>query len=361
MPFLFAAFTNKYAKWRKACSIVGTVISVGSIVLSAFATSIWQLVITQGVFQAFGSTLLYSSTTIFVDEWFFRRKGFAYGVMLSAKSAVGVGGPLMFGGLLSKAGFANTLLIWAAIITSTAIPSIVLLKPRRTNILQPRRTRQLSWSFLKHSTFWIFQVANVVFSMGYCVPQTYLASFGSKVLHLETAQSSLMLAILNLPSIVASFWFGVLSDGKPYYQGHSMSVLTVTVLSAFGSCLPILLLWGFATPQSAGMILLTLFSILYGFFAGGYSATWGGVVKEIEREGNALDEVVDTGLLFGLLNGGRGLGYVAGGFAGSELMKAGGMGYHDWAYGTKFGSLIIFSGVSAAFGGWGIIYMPYPK
>lgn len=356
MPFLFAVFTNKYARWRKHGAFIGTAISIGGLVSSSLATSAWQLVITQGVLQALGSTLLYSSTTIFVDEWFLRRKGFAYGVMLSAKSVIGVVGPLMFEGLLSKVGFTNALSIWAAIVASTAVPSIFLLKPRRTMARQSRRPRQLSWKFLRHPTFWVFQIANMVFSMGYCIPQTYLASFGSSVLHLGTGQSSLILATLALPSIVASFWFGILSDGKPYYHGRSITVSTVTILSAFGSCLSLLFLWGFASTQSAGMALLILFSIVYGFFAGGYSATWGGIVKEIEREGNAAEEVVDTGVVFGLLNGGRGIGYVVGGLAGSELLKVGGVGQHDWAYGTKFGSLIIFCAVATAFGGWGAIW-----
>jgi hypothetical protein len=77
MPFLFVGFPNRYAKRRKACVIIGTAISVGSLVLSAFAISDWHLVITQGTLQALGSTLPYSSTTIFVDEWFLRRNGFA--------------------------------------------------------------------------------------------------------------------------------------------------------------------------------------------------------------------------------------------------------------------------------------------
>jgi hypothetical protein len=40
----------------------------------------------------------------------------------------------MCGGLLSKIGSANTLLVWAAIVTSTAVPSIFLLKLRRSTI-----------------------------------------------------------------------------------------------------------------------------------------------------------------------------------------------------------------------------------
>lgn len=47
---------------------------------------------------------------------------------------------------------------------------------------------------------------------------------------------------------------------------------------------------------------------------------------------------------------------MVGGFAESELFNVGGVGQDDWAYGTKFGSLIIFSVMTAAFGGWGAIW-----
>jgi hypothetical protein len=107
-----------------------------------------------------------------------------------------------------------------------------------------------------------------------------------------------MLAILNMPSVVSTFCFRLLSDGKPYYPGRSITVSTVTILSAVGSCLPIMFCGVFASTQSAGIVLLTLFLIVYGFFAGGYSATWGGIVKEIEREGNAAEEAVSSGVLF---------------------------------------------------------------
>jgi len=49
------------------------------------------------------------------------------------------------------------------------------------------------------------------------------------------------------------------------------------------------------------MALLVLFSITFGFFAGGYSATWGGVINELERE------AIDSGMVYGLLNGRGGL------------------------------------------------------
>jgi len=50
------------------------------------------------------------------------------------------------------------------------------------------------------------------------------------------------------------------------------------------------------------------------------------------------------------LAGGRGIGYLAGGFAGIELLKAGALDTSRWAYGTKYGSLILFTGIGAAVG-----------
>ena len=103
--------------------------------------------------------------------------------------------------------------------------------------------------------------------------------------------------------------------------------------------------------QKLGIALIALFSVVYGFFAGGYSSTWGGVVKELSTEAESHNEPVDTALIFGLLNGGRGIGWVAGGFIGVELLKDGALDNTRWAYGTKYGSLILATGIGAAFGG----------
>jgi len=97
------------------------------------------------------------------------------------------------------------------------------------------------------------------------------------------------------------------------------------------------------------MALLVLFSITFGFFAGGYSATWGGVINELERE------AIDSGMVYGLLNGVRGIGYVSGGLAGVPLLRAGGTSsVGGFGYGTAYGPLIVFAGLSSVFGGWGL-------
>lgn len=104
-----------------------------------------------------------------------------------------------------------------------------------------------------------------------------------------------------------------------------------------------------------------LFSITFGFFAGGYSGTWGGVVSELEREAAHRNEAIDPGLLYGLLNGARGIGYVSGGLAGVPLLKAGAIASGSFAYGTTYGPLIVFTGLSTIFGGWGLLWKLKPR
>ncbi len=64
-------------------------------------------------------------------------------------------------------------------------------------------------------------------------------------------------------------------------------------------------------------------------------------------------------MLYGFMNGARGIGYVVGGLSGVELLKVGPVqGSQERALGTKYGALILFTGISSALGGWSIIWTP---
>jgi hypothetical protein len=168
---------------------------------------------------------------------------------------------------------------------------------------------------------------------------------------LSQTSATLLLTLFNAPGILASSFFGYLSDKKRF----SLSPTTVTSISAVSSALSTFLFWGLTSKGS--MALLVLFSITFGFFAGGYSATWGGVINELEHEAAQRNEAIDTGMLYGLLNGARGVGYVSGGLAGVPLLKAGSTSsVGSFGYGTTYGPLIIFTGLSSVFGGWGLLW-----
>ena len=356
LPFLSTLFSSRLSRWRRSAAVVGLIISGASLVISASSTAVWHLLVTQGILCGLGSALVYSPTTLYLDEWFIRRKSYAYGVILGSKNIVGTGTPFLTPALLGRLGLQNTLRIWG-VITISGILVIPLMHSRTasgTNT-EPRTTKRTPWKFLTHPTFYIFHIANIVFSSGYGLPQTYLPSYARQVLHLPPVESSLMLALFNVPGIFSSIAFGMLGDGIRLFGACTLTPFTITFISAIGSALSAFLLWGLAARS--GVVGLALFSAVYGFFAGAYSATWGGVLKEIEREAVSHNEAVDTGVVYGLLNGGRGLGFVVGGVAGIELLKSGALQHSsNWGYSTDYGFIILYTGVSAVIGGWSILW-----
>ncbi|KAL8864273.1 MAG: hypothetical protein Q9174_007410, partial [Haloplaca sp. 1 TL-2023] len=207
---------------------------------------------------------------------------------------------------------------WTAITAGASVLAIFLI-PSPTSVFTDNNTRarKIPWHFLGHRTFYIYSVAIILQSCGYGIPQTYLNTYAHEVALLSQASATLLLTLFNIPGIASSSFFGYLSDNKHF----SLSATTVTSISAVSSALSAFLLWGLTSQGS--MALLVLFSITFGFFAGGYSATWGGVINELEREAASNNEAVDPGMLYGLLNGARGIGYVSGGLAGVPLLKAG--------------------------------------
>ena len=91
------------------------ILSVIGLLLSSFSKQVWQLIATLGVVSAVGSGLLYSPTTLYLDEWFVKRKGLAYGIMLASKSLIGTVLPFISAASLDRFGPRATLQAWAVI------------------------------------------------------------------------------------------------------------------------------------------------------------------------------------------------------------------------------------------------------
>jgi predicted MFS family arabinose efflux permease len=353
MPSLFALFTKRWARKRQTAAMCGTVLTCLSFLLSSFSTHVWHLVVTQGIMAALGCALIYSPTTLSLGEWFdTSNRAIAYGVILSCKNIVGSVCPFLMHSLLDRYGFRTTMQIWTAIVAGSSGVAIFLIPTHPSSTgSSAYHSRRISWQFLRHRTFYVYAVATMLQSAGYGIPQTYLNTYAHEVTLLSQTSATLLLTLFNIPGIVSSSFFGYLSDNRRL----PLSVTTVTAVSALSSALSAFLFWGLTTPGS--MALLVLFSLTFGFFAGGYSATWAGVLKDMEGEARNRNEAIDSGMVYGLLNGARGIGYVSGGLVGVPLLKVGsGSGLRGFAYGTSYGPLIIFTGLSTVLGGWGLLW-----
>lgn len=234
------------------------------------------------------------------------------------------------------------------LITTTI--SLPFMKPR-IPVSVSSSARRLDLSFLRLTTFWMLQVGNIIQSFGYFLPSTYLPSYSTTTIGLPKTMGTMLVSLFNATSIFGGIALGMLCD--------RFAINNILLLSSVGSAVSIFLLWGMASSSSsdsshAAIALLTLFSISYGFFAGGFSSTWSGVITQIKRDSSPS---LETGLVFGLLAGGRGIGNVISGPLSTVLLRQGSLSESHGrdvgtGYSTQYGTLIVFTGITAFFGAW---------
>ena len=161
----------------------------------------------------------------------------------------------------------------------------------------------------------------------------------ASALHLPSFSGILAVALINAGATVGMVTIG-------FFVDH-LHISLVLLISAIGAAISVFFFWGFATAQP----LLYVFCITYGIFAGGYAATWTGAATEIKKD----EKRAEVAVIMGFLAAGRGLGCIFSGPV-SEALSKGGWGEGSWkaGYGTGFGGLIIFTGVTALFGRFGL-------
>ncbi|PYH94333.1 putative monocarboxylate transporter [Aspergillus ellipticus CBS 707.79] len=321
MPFLFGFFTTRWAYRRQVAAMCGTATMCVSFFSSSYSTTAWHLLVTQGITSALGCALIYSPTTLSLGEWYTTsNRALAYGIILSCKNIVGTSCPFILRAMVDAYGYRTTLKAWTAIVGATSILGIFLIPTHPSKLsIPPTRERKIPWNFLRHRSIYFYSIAIIFQSSGYGIPQTYLSTYAKDIAFLSQTSGTLMLAVFNAPRIIASSFFGCLSDNKRI----ALSAQTVSAIPPVFSALSTFLFWGLTTQGGIGLLI-----------------------------------VVDPGMLCGLLNGVRGIGYASGGFAGVGLLKAGSMASSSsrFGYGTSYGPLILFTGISSLLGGWVVLW-----
>ena len=120
--------------------------------------------------------------------------------------------------------------------------------------------------------------------------------------------------------------------------------VTVPILvSAIGQVIAAFVLWGLTNGQP----MLYVFALAWGMFGGGFSATWSGYAATLQQKHPNVHH--DTGLILAMMAAGRGIGAVISGPMSESLLGSGWRSDAGFAYGTNYGILIVFAGVSAVF------------
>ncbi|KAF2623981.1 putative MFS monocarboxylate transporter [Macroventuria anomochaeta] len=321
-----------YPKLRRPCILIGLIIMCLSLGLSSLSTTVPHLIASQGVFYAIGGALCYSPAITFMDEWFVKRKGMAFGMMWAGTGLGGVILPLLLQFLLNKYGFRTTLRVWAVVLFAATAPLYMFLKPRLP-VAQTTNHRAFNLFFLKNKSFLLLQLGNILEGFGYFVPSIYLPTY-AKSLGASNSVSALTLILINIAAV-----FGCVVMGWIVDRWH---ITTCIFVSTVGSTLSVFLLWGFSTHLS----LLLVFCVMYGLFAGSYTTTYPGIMKVVSKN----QQTADPTMVFAVLVAGRGIGNVACGPVSEALIRAGEVGQKG-LYNSEYGPLVLFTGISAALGG----------
>ena len=251
-----------------------------------------------------GFIIFYYPILSLVNEHWVVRRGMAYGLLCSASGVSGAVMPFIIETLLGKYGYPTTLRAVAIGLFVLTGPLIPLLKGRLPEAEQvvAATTGRTDWSFCKTSVFWGYSASNFAMGLGYFFPSLYLPSYATAQ-GMSSTQGAVLLAIMSIAQVLGQLTFGYLSDRRLPLNILTLSSTVIAGVAAY-AC------WGLAHTFP----ILILFSIIYGFFGAGYTATWARMGTLISSEPTAAFTA------FGLLNFGKGVGNVLAGPIGGALV-----------------------------------------
>ncbi|KAF2102473.1 putative MFS monocarboxylate transporter [Rhizodiscina lignyota] len=330
---IIVGILKKWPKIRRLSNVAGLVVMCLSLALASFAKNVPQLIATQGVLFAIGGGFAWTPLLFYLSEWFVQRYGFAYGIIMGGLGIAGTVFPLIVQWLLSTYGYQTTLRVCSLIIFLLTAPSLVFFKPR-VPPSQVTHSRRLDLSFWTTSCFAISQFGNIIEALGYFIPPIYLPSY-ARSLGAGGFLSILTIILLNAAACVGNVIMGAMVDRFHFS--------TCVLISTVGTTLSVFLLWGL----SDSLPTLYVFCIMYGLFACSWPSTWPGIMRDVVKK----KESADAGMVFAFLGAGKGIGNIVSGPLSEALLKSASWRSAALGYGSGYGTLIIFTGVTAFFGG----------
>ena len=242
---------HKYMVW------VGWAMTVAGLLASSFATTVEGLIATQGVLFGVGVTIIYFPLIGMLNEWFVTRRGLALGIMEASAGLTGIAMPFALAALLNKYGYAMTLRIVAIAVVVLTGPALPALKDRLP-ASQTTSRRETGLTFFRNPLFYFYSISVFLQGLGHFFPTLYLPTYASN-LDYQPSIGALLLALFSLGQTFGQVVNGYLSDSQ-----LSLPILAFTLPLVSSVC--VLAIWGLARS----LPLLIVFSLLYGFFGGGY-------------------------------------------------------------------------------------------
>jgi MFS family permease len=175
-PFL-VHFLSGRAQLGRVLLYVGMAIVVAASIGAGFSHSHTQLILTQGVLYGFGSGLIFAPNMSLIDEWFIRRRSFAYGIYFASSSISAAVIPPVLRALLQRYSTKATLVGWGVFVGIALNITLILVKPRLpTAETAEKVSGNISYGFLRSPLFWLIMFSDVLQAFSQYLPSVYIPS-----------------------------------------------------------------------------------------------------------------------------------------------------------------------------------------
>lgn len=277
-----------------------------------------------------GFVLFYYPTIHFVNKYWIRRRGFAFGTMCASSALAGIAFPFTLEVLLNTYGYPTTLRALALGLAVMTAPVIPFLKGRVPPSEHQSSTASKEWLCLKNTDFWVYSISNIVQGFGYFFPALFLPSIATSEGY-SASQGALLVALLSVAQAVGQFSFGYASDRKISLD----NLVFVSTMSSAAAVVAFVLV-------DKTLSTMILFSLSYGFFAGAWISLWSQMGTTIYG-GKPASTLVSMSLLcFG-----AGIGSVTAGPISAKLIRM--MVESGVTFGAeKYNGVMLFTGVCMA-------------
>jgi MFS family permease len=236
--------------------------------MTSLAKEYWQVMLAQAFCIGIGNGLIFVPSVAILPSYFTTRKALANGLAASGSSFGGVIYPIVFRQLQQQVGFAWATRTLGFISLATCWFSVLVMKPR----VLPKQKRQLTdFAAFKELPYTLFCISMIFGFIGLYGPLYYIGNYAISEGITDENLGFYLLPIINAASIFGRIIPNFLAD----------HVGPLNVLFPCAMIAGILALAWIGIHNLGGII---AFSLIYGFFSGGFVSLPPVAVVEVTKD-----------------------------------------------------------------------------
>ncbi|KXS11519.1 MFS general substrate transporter [Gonapodya prolifera JEL478] len=251
---------------HQLCVFIGGLLVTLSFLLASFSSTLWQLLITQGIMYGTATAFMYFSYVAVPIQYFSRNRALAIGIVVSGSGLGGMSlGPLSQR-MIDDLGHRWALRVIAVMSGTVVMASSYFLKGKVGR--GAKGGKLFEWEFFKDPNFLRLFLSGFFMMWGFFIPFGYIPSYAVNI-GLSSSDGALILGLTNGASAAGRVAIGYYADRVGNVNALTLCQV-VSALLYFG-------LWPFAKSY----VPLLLFGLGFGFFSGGFISLFPSFIAQV--------------------------------------------------------------------------------